>query len=222
MSLSPFIDFWPIFLFFCLRIYALFHFSFFSIFADCQSLNKSVYSSPDFTLCLTLMLNPPPSLYPILKGQCHQIFCFRFCSWIIFPQAPENNIRVLSIFFENSRRYSQVKVHHRYQRHRWHIMGTIAGCLHLKMNLNKNIYLYVNSATHRCPNKTIKTFLIGDFFHLPPVSTKPVVHLELRISHWIFEKKLNCTIGMLRGLGETVSRKKTWIRKSRGTVPLKV
>jgi hypothetical protein len=26
-----------------------------------------------------------------------------------------------SSFFENSRRYSQVKVHHRYQRHRWQI-----------------------------------------------------------------------------------------------------
>jgi hypothetical protein len=29
------------------------------------------------------------------------------------PQAPENNIRVISNLFENSRRYSQVKVHHR-------------------------------------------------------------------------------------------------------------
>ncbi len=54
-----------------------------------------------------------------LKGQCHEIFCFRFFSWITFPQAPENNIRVISNFFENSRRYSQVKVHHRCQRHRW-------------------------------------------------------------------------------------------------------
>ncbi len=31
-----------------------------------------------------------------LKGQCHEIFCFRFFSWITFPQAPENNIRVNS------------------------------------------------------------------------------------------------------------------------------
>jgi hypothetical protein len=34
-----------------------------------------------------------------------------------FSQAPENDIMVISNFFENSRRYSQVKVHHRYQRH---------------------------------------------------------------------------------------------------------
>ncbi len=40
-----------------------------------------------------------------LKGPCHEIFCF--------PQAPEYPIRTVSNFFENSRRYSQIKVHHR-------------------------------------------------------------------------------------------------------------
>jgi hypothetical protein len=35
--------------------------------------------------------------------------------------------------------------------------------------------------------KMIRAFLIEDFFHLPPVSTTPVVHLELRISPRIFE-----------------------------------
>ncbi len=60
--------------------------------------------------------------YNPFKGQCHEIFCFRFFSWITFPQAPDNNIRIISNFFENSRRYSQVKVHHWCQRHRcqWH------------------------------------------------------------------------------------------------------
>ncbi len=52
---------------------------------------------------------PPPHL---LKGQCHEIFCFWFFSWISFPPAPEYTIRTVSNFFENSRRYSQVKVHH--------------------------------------------------------------------------------------------------------------
>ncbi len=56
-----------------------------------------------------------------LKGQCHRIFCFRFASWITFPQAPENNSRVISNFFKNLGRYSQVKVHHQCQRHRWQI-----------------------------------------------------------------------------------------------------
>ncbi len=60
-----------------------------------------------------------------LKGQCHEIFCFRFFSWITFPQAPDNNIRIISNFFENSRRYSHVKVHHWYQRHRRQILPPV-------------------------------------------------------------------------------------------------
>jgi hypothetical protein len=36
---------------------------------------------------------------------------------IIFPQAPENNIGIVLIFFENLRRYSQVNVHQRNQQH---------------------------------------------------------------------------------------------------------
>ncbi len=56
--------------------------------------------------------------YP-LKGQCHEFFCFWFFSWISFPQASDYTIRAVSNFFENSRRYSQLKVCHRCQRHRW-------------------------------------------------------------------------------------------------------
>ncbi len=75
-------------------------------------------------------------------------FLLRFFSLITFPQASENNIRVISSF-ENS----HVKVHHRYQWHRrqichqfrlccwhrWQIMGTISGCRHLKVNLKAKI-----------------------------------------------------------------------------------
>ncbi len=167
-----------------------------------------------------------------LKGQCHEIFCFRFFSWIIFPQVPEKNIRVISIFFLNSRRYLQVKVHHRLQwlrrlichRYRWccwyqwqicyccqrnrHIMGTISDCWHLKVKLKKKIYLYVSQLPKGVPKKVTKTFLMDDFFQLPPVSTTRVVHLELWISPRIFEKIRNGPNGILRGLGETDSWKK--------------
>ncbi len=54
-----------------------------------------------------------------LKGQCHEIFDFCFFSWISFPQAPEYTNRAISNFFENSRRYKQLKVHHRCRWHRW-------------------------------------------------------------------------------------------------------
>ncbi len=89
-----------------------------------------------------------------LKGECREIFCFWFFSWIIFPHASDNSIRVILNFLENSRRYLQVKVHHRYQwhprqvchrcqRHLWQIVGTLSDCWHLKVNLKKRIYLYM-------------------------------------------------------------------------------
>ena len=87
-------------------------------------------------------------------------------------------------------------------------MGTISGCSHLKMNLKAKIYKYVNSTTQRCANKIIKIFLLEGFFHLPPVLLTPVANLELQISPRIFEKNRNGPNGIIRGLGETGSRKK--------------
>ncbi len=59
-----------------------------------------------------------------LKRQCHEIFCFWFFSWISFPQASDYTIRVVSNFFKNSRRYLQLKVCQRCQRHRWQMEKT--------------------------------------------------------------------------------------------------
>jgi hypothetical protein len=53
------------------------------------------------------------------KGIVSRDFLLQVSFMNHLPRAPENNNRVISKFFENSRRYSQVKVHHRYQRHRW-------------------------------------------------------------------------------------------------------
>ncbi len=71
------------------------------------------------------------------------------------------------------------------------------------MILNKKIYLYANSTTQRCPKEKMEIFLIEVFFHLPLVSTTPVVHFELRISPQIFEKIWNGPNGIIMGLGET-------------------
>jgi hypothetical protein len=87
-------------------------------------------------------------------------------------------------------------------------MATISGCIHLKVNLKAKIYIYVNSTSQRCPNKIIKIFQLENFFHLPPVSLTPVANLELRISPRIFEKIRNGPNGIIRGLGDTDSRKK--------------
>jgi hypothetical protein len=58
------------------------------------------------------------------------------------------------------------------------------------------------------PNQIIKIFQLEDFFHLPPVSLTPVVHLEPQISPQISEEIRNGRNGVLRCLGETDSRKK--------------
>ncbi len=138
-----------------------------------------------------------------LKEQCHEIFCFGFFS-----------------FVENSRRYSQVKVHHRYQRHRWQIIVIISDCLHLKVNLKEKMYLNVNSTTQRCPPKALKLFWSKVFFTFATgVSDTGGAPCTANISRF-FEKILNGTNGIFRGLGETDSWKKTCRRKSRDTVPL--
>ncbi len=85
---------------------------------------------------------------------------------------------------------------HRCKRHRWQRMGTISDFWQLKMNLKEKIYLYTNSATQKCQKEIKKIFQNEDVFHLPLVSTTPVVHLELWISPQFFEKIRN-------GLGET-------------------
>ncbi len=84
-------------------------------------------------------------------------------------------------------------------------MRIVSGCRHFKVNLKAKIYIYGNSTTQRCPNKAIKIFQLEDFFHLPPVSLTPVVHLELRISPRIFEKIRKGRTGLLICLGETDS-----------------
>ncbi len=57
-----------------------------------------------------------------LKGQCHEIFCFWFFLWISYPPVPEYPIRTVSNFFQNSRRYSQLKIVHRCRWHRWQMI----------------------------------------------------------------------------------------------------
>jgi hypothetical protein len=71
------------------------------------------------------------------------------------------------------------------------------------VNLKEKTYLYANCTTQRCPKEKMKTFLLEDFFHLPQVSTTPVMHLELRKSERIFGKIRNGLNGIIRGSGET-------------------
>jgi hypothetical protein len=85
-------------------------------------------------------------------------------------------------------------------------------------NINNNIRLLTLHLIVK--TKIMKTFLIEDFFHLPPVSTTPMVHIELRISPQIFYKNLKWALMGYSGAWGKLIREKTSSRKSFGTVPL--
>jgi hypothetical protein len=62
--------------------------------------------------------------------------------------------------------------------------------------------------------------MIEDFFYMPPVSTTPLVHLELRISPRIFEK-FETDLMVYSGAWGKLIHEKTRSRKSRDTAPFK-
>ncbi len=49
--------------------------------------------------CLYKSKNMSRNMKIRLEGQCHEIFCFRFFSWIIFPQASQITLGSFRFFF---------------------------------------------------------------------------------------------------------------------------
>ncbi len=124
-----------------------------------------------------------------LNGQCHEIFDFWFFSWISFPQAPEYITRAVSNFFENSRRYSQLKVHHWCRWHRWQ-MGKIFKNLNYFVwtPLGSIVNIYINfclqvhfevSASWYCSHYLPP--VIDNDGKLPPVSLTPVSATQAKL-----------------------------------------
>ncbi len=112
-----------------------------------------------------------------LKGHCHEIFCFWFFFMNQFPPAPEYSIRTVSNFFENSRRYSQLKVDHRCRWHRWQMKKIFN-----KKNFNNFVGTPVDSRVniyiHFCLQVHFKVSAAWYCSHcLPPVLLTPVVNL---------------------------------------------
>ncbi len=70
------------------------------------------------TYMLYLLL-PFQGIKSPIKGTVSRDFRLLVFTWISNPQVPEYTIRAVSFFFENSRRYSQLKVHHQRRWHRW-------------------------------------------------------------------------------------------------------
>ncbi len=68
-----------------------------------------------------------------IKGQCREIFCFWFFHESVSPLPQSIPLGLFQFFCENSRRYSQVMVHHRYQKHRWQILPPVSLVLLIPM-----------------------------------------------------------------------------------------
>ncbi len=126
-----------------------------------------------------------------LKGQCHEIFDFWFFSWISFPQASEYTSTAISNFFENSRRYSRLKVQ---PRDRWQMEkifkqknfnNFVWAPLGSRVNIYIHFCLQVHfkvSAAWYCSNylPPVSTTLAAN---LPPMSLIPVAICHCRRWH---------------------------------------
>jgi len=74
-------------------------------------------------------------------------------------------------------------------------MATISDCLHLKVNMKKKNYLYVNPYTQKCVEEIFIILLIEDFFLFATVLLIPVVHLELPI-YRVFSEKFEMALNL--------------------------
>ncbi len=133
---------------------------------------------PNYSWITVLFSTPIIFRYHLpLKWQCHEIFCFWFFSWISFPQASDYTIRAVSNFFENSRRYSQLKVCHRCRWHWWQMEKTfkqkyfnifvwtpLGSRVNIYINFCLQVHFKVSGAWYCC-------------HYLPPVSLTPVANL---------------------------------------------
>ncbi len=130
-------------------------------------------------------------VYIDLKGQCHKIFAPGF-----FHESSSSKplkIRVISIF-------SQIRGNIRKSRCTIRYLLTtpaVVDCARLKWTW----MIYILTLL-LCPNIIFKTFLIDEFFHLP------LVHLELRVSPWIFAKYSKRSNWIHRDLGGNWCMKK--------------
>ncbi len=126
-----------------------------------------------------------------LKGTVTRDFRLLVFSWISFPQTPEYTIRDVSNFLENSRRYSQFKVH------RWQMekifnhksLIILFGYL-LEVELtNRCIFAFKFTLRSQQPD-IVPIFLPP--VSLLPVSTTPVANFPLvsltPVANWFMKK----------------------------------
>jgi hypothetical protein len=108
-----------------------------------------------FLICLFHSISICPAAFTLilasLKRQCHEIFVSGFFANHL-PQTSDNSIRVISNFFENSRRYLHV---------------TVANLPPIPL-VSLIPLFYMLTLLKGVQNKKFNNFLIEDFFDLPP------------------------------------------------------
>ncbi len=105
-------------------------------------------------------------------------------AWSSFPQAPEYTIRAFSNFFKNSRRYSQLKVDHRCQWHRWQMKK-----IFIQKNFNNFVGTPLDSRVNIYINFCLQVhFKVSAAWYcshcLPSVSLIPVESCRWYRWHW--------------------------------------
>jgi hypothetical protein len=104
--------------------------------------------------------------YISLKGQCHEIFCFWFFSWIIFPQASDNSIK-------DTCRWHRWQICHRYRRH------VSKACYWQHIHLFSAVYIYLQ---HFPTDRPVLKILVNKkciFSNYPTYAQKSEVLCEL-------------------------------------------
>jgi hypothetical protein len=129
-----------------------------------------------------------------LKGTVSRDFLLLVFFIYQFPPSP---IRTVSNFFENSRRYLQVKVH----------QPPVVIC-----------HRYQEYDTRRTGGKILQPVSLKPVANLPLVSLTPVVHLYLRRE---FSKKFETTLRYTQGLGGNWFMKKNQKSKISWHCPFK-
>jgi hypothetical protein len=199
---------------------------------DLHLYKSHAYYVPDIVQCTCTMLSMARIGHELyIKGTVSRDILLLVFFMNQFPPTPEYSIKTVKNFFKNLRRYLQVKVHHRYQRHRRQIFPPFSLALLIPVSMIptanlppvsttpvanngnyyqtannfkwtwKKVYLYANSTTQRFPKEIINIFSIKDYFHWPPVSLTLMANLELRISPWIFAKNSKQSYLYNQGLG---------------------
>ncbi len=93
-----------------------------------------------------------------LKGQCHEIFCFWFFSWVSFPPIPLGPFRIFSKIRGDIRKSRCTTVNDTGSK----FLPPVSFVLSIPVANFPPVSTRPNN-TQRCPNKIIKIFLIEDF-----------------------------------------------------------